>query len=156
MKMNKPQPETTITVSCPSGHRLRGGTAVLGKTVKCPKCQTSFVFAPTKSNQSDHCAVTDTGVMRILGDMPQLPSPAQPIQRDNRAVTDTGVMRILGDELEFPLPPKQPTEAKTRPCSRCDIAILDSLAVCPHCNFYIGVMPSFMEKMTDNPKTSRN
>ena len=73
--MNKLQPENTITVSCPSGHRLRGGFEMFGKNVKCPRCQAAFVFAPAKANDSDHRAVTDTGVMRILGDMPQVTAP---------------------------------------------------------------------------------
>ncbi len=104
--MNKPQPENTITVSCPSGHRLRGGFEMFGKNVKCPRCQAAFVFAPDKANDSDHRAVTDTGVMRILGDMPQVTPPPQPSQTDNRAVTDTGVMRILGDMPQLASPPQ--------------------------------------------------
>jgi hypothetical protein len=154
--MNKPQPENRITVNCPSGHRLRGGPEMLGKNVQCPRCHTSFVFAATKSNGSDHRVITDTGVMRILGDMPQLPAPPPPSQTDNHAVTDTGVMRILGDVSDLPTPSKQSTEAALRPCSRCGVAIQEALAVCPHCNCYIGIMPSFLQKMTGNPKTSRN
>lgn len=152
--MNHTQPENTITVSCPSGHRLRGGPEMIGKNVKCPRCKSPFAFVPTNSSDSDHRAITDTGVMRILGDMPPLPVPSQPDPIDDRSVTDTGVMRILDDVSELSPQAKQPTETKTRPCSRCGVAIHESLAVCPHCSCYIGVMPSFMEKMTGDPRSS--
>ena len=107
-----------IAVACPSGHRLRGDSKLVGKTVECPKCETDFVFAPTLSRHPDaEKTVTDTGVMRILGDMGSLP----------------------------PAPERQSVE--TRPCTRCGVAISESLAVCNHCNCYVGVMPSFMRSM---------
>lgn len=128
---------------------------MLGKNVKCPRCQSPFVFAPTKSTDSNR-AITDTGVMRILGDMPRSTPPAQPKPTDSRGVTDTGVMRILGDVAESK-PARTPTaEAAIRPCTRCGIKIQESLAVCPHCNCYVGVMPKFMQEMTDGRKTSSN
>ena len=181
--MNNSNSDSKFTVSCPSGHRLRGDLEMIGETVSCPKCQTPFVFAPTRPEQSVNRSVTDTGVMRILGEMPQPPSPPMPAksnrrditdtgvmrilgdmplppppqmpaESENRAVTDTGVMRILGEVSESPSPRKQSTEHVTRPCSRCGVAIQESLAVCPHCDCYLGVKPSFLQQMSDGPKTS--
>lgn len=107
-----------IAVACPSGHRLRGDSKLVGKTVTCPRCKTNFVFAPTTQRHPDaEKSVTDTGVMRILGDMGALP------------------------------PAPERVEVKTRPCTRCGVAISESLAVCNHCNCYVGVMPSFMRQM---------
>ncbi len=94
-----------ITASCPRGHRVRGPRALGGRMVKCPKCAAEFMFqAPAPKN------VTDTGVMRILGDLPALP----------------------------PLPPTR-AEPQTRPCPRCEQAIPLSITVCQYCACYVGI-----------------
>ena len=146
--MNELQPTTKITVTCPSGHRLRGGTLLIGKSVCCPKCHTEFVFALGSVSRTDHQAVTDTGVMRILGEMPgksQKDFVAPPVT-ENVRVSDTGVIRILSETGESTQPPR---EAEVlRPCSRCGVPIPETLAVCNHCNCYVGVLPSFLNKMT--------
>ncbi|MGI9474858.1 MAG: hypothetical protein ACR2NZ_25230 [Rubripirellula sp.] len=124
--MNQSKLETKITVACPSGHRLRGDATLEGKTVKCPKCASDFVFASAGQRKSaSEAAVTDTGVMRILGDMGSLP------------------------------PAPERVGASTRPCTRCGVAISESLAVCNHCNCYIGVMPTFLKQM-NSPQSQRN
>jgi hypothetical protein len=64
-------------------------------------------------------------------------------------VTDTGVMRILGDMAVTPHAEASP-EVAHRPCSRCGVAIPETLSVCSHCNCYVGVMPSFMKQITGN------
>ena len=46
----------TITVTCPSGHRLRGDASLIGKKVSCPSCQQKFAIAEPKP------AVTDSSV----------------------------------------------------------------------------------------------
>ncbi len=158
--MNTPQSDNKITVACPSGHRLRAGTEMVGKTVACPKCQAKFVFAPMKATPSEHApasrGVTDTGVMRILGDMPKTSQPEKP-QRppENRAVTDTGVMRILGDVTDLRQAP-QPSSVALRPCSRCGVPIPESLAVCNHCHCYIGVMPTFLKQLSNDKEAPLN
>ena len=111
--------QTKITMSCPSGHRVRGGANLVGHTVRCPKCQAEFVFGE-KTPPAEPKEVTDTGVMRILGEMSDSDMPAQ------------------GGEVAL------------RPCSRCGVAIPESLTVCSHCNCYVGVMPSFMKQITDS------
>ena len=111
-----------VTAACPAGHKLRGNSSLVGKTVKCPRCGVEFVFALTfkRSTQTDGKEVTDTGVMRILGSMDAVP-PA-PKRRVN---TD-------------------------RPCTRCGAAVPENTSVCSHCNCYIGVLPAFLNEMAPN------
>lgn len=133
--MNEPSSESKITVCCPSGHRLRGDSSFVGKTVKCPRCQVEFVFAPTPASNS-HSAL-------------------RPAVVENRQVTDTGVMRILGDLAPASL--QQDEEAvETRPCQRCGTAVPENLAVCSYCNCYVGVMPAYMQRLSGNRPVERN
>ncbi len=121
--MNNAVNESKISMTCPSGHRVRGGVEMLGRTVRCPKCQSEFTFAPQKART--------------------------PAVAESRQVTDTGVMRILGDLSQL-TSVTQSAEAAHRPCSRCGVAIPETLTVCNHCNCYVGVMPSFMKQMSGN------
>ena len=123
--MNKTYHSSKITVTCPQGHRLQAGSLLVGKTVRCPKCHSKFVFAPTKTEPKKQ-PVTESGVMRILGEMPQAPA---------------------ADSI---------ASVPMRPCSRCGIAIPESLAVCSHCNCYVGVLPAFMRQMTPAAETELN
>ena len=91
------QSNTKITVSCPSGHRLRGGPDLIGKMVKCPRCQWQFIFAPET---------------------------------------------------------KREEAVSMRPCPRCHVSIPESVAVCDHCNCYVGVLPSFMREMVDSSRSA--
>ncbi|SMP73435.1 hypothetical protein SAMN06265222_116124 [Neorhodopirellula lusitana] len=65
---------------CPSGHRVRGPVSMRGKQVICPRCSATFTFgedctpkpaAIEEDSATDvlsPVSVTDTGVMRIIGD----------------------------------------------------------------------------------------
>ncbi len=106
-----------ITDSCPSGHRVRGDIGLAGKNVRCPKCRKEFVFAPLKPVATESATVSDTSVMRILGETPELP----------------------------PVPEKK--AAATRSCPRCGISISANTSVCNHCNTYVGLMPRFMKQL---------
>lgn len=106
-----------ISCTCPSGHKIRGDASLSGKKAICPRCKQVFVFGVVENK-----SVTDTGVMRILGD---LPTPAPP------SSTSAG-----------------PTEEPSmHPCGRCNIAIDSSATVCRHCNAYVGAVPGFMRTM---------
>lgn len=150
--MKEPQSTIKITVACPQGHRLRGDTQLVGKTIRCPKCQSEFVFAPSEPTPLPNRAVTDTAVMRILGDgpsvaefgMPAEASKDKPTRRRN--VTDTGVVRILDDQQ--PAPPVPPT-VEMRPCPRCQVLAPETASVCEYCNCYLGVLPTFLKQMQD-------
>ena len=68
-----------ITTECPKGHRVRGDVGWLERDVCCPHCQTDFRFkrpkgtavevvAPVGSKLPENPKVSDTSVMKILGD----------------------------------------------------------------------------------------
>ncbi len=67
--MNDSTNEERMTCKCPRGHKLRGGISLVGKTVRCPRCSDKFVFGYQIRE-----SVTDTAVVRMLGDAPQ-PAP---------------------------------------------------------------------------------
>jgi hypothetical protein len=74
-----------ITCNCPRGHKLRGAPEMIGQTVRCPRCSEKFVFGYQIRQQ-----VTDTAVVRILGDAPA-PPPAQIQSPATRPCTRCGV-----------------------------------------------------------------
>ena len=108
-----------VTAACPSGHKLRGKPSLVGRTVKCPRCKAEFVFAMTfeASKASESKEVTDTGVMRILGNMESVPPPPK-----RRVNTD-------------------------RPCTRCGTSVPENTTVCGNCDCYVGVLPTFLNEM---------
>ena len=101
-----------MTCQCPKGHKLRGSVDLIGKSIRCPRCNEKFVFGYTVRQN-----VTDTAVMRILGDAP----PAPPT-------------------------PKAET-AETRPCTKCGVEISNNASVCKHCHTYVGKLPDFFAKL---------
>ncbi|WP_182867295.1 hypothetical protein [Stieleria mannarensis] len=115
------QENERITCRCPRGHKLRGGTNLIGETVRCPRCSEKFVFG-------------------------------YQVRKD---VTDTAVVRILGDGPATPTPPAK-REPKLRPCSRCGVAISAAASVCKHCNCYVGILPDFLSKLSDGSSIHTN
>ena len=65
--------EERLTCKCPRGHKLRGGSDLVGRSVRCPRCSEKFVFGYHVRED-----VTDTAVVRILGDAPSPPPMPQP------------------------------------------------------------------------------
>lgn len=68
-----------VTTECPSGHRVRGDIGWLNRNVRCPHCNAEFTFQRPEGQAAEVVAldglrfgrrqsVSDTGVMRILGD----------------------------------------------------------------------------------------
>ena len=132
--MREVESESKVTVQCPSGHRLRGDTKLLGKIVKCPKCEVEFTFAdpnltrpPTASSAANHREITDTGVMRILSEMGELAR-----------------VNIEPDSVE------------SRPCTRCGTSVPENIAVCSYCNCYVGILPSYMQRLSGDRSVERN
>ena len=111
-----------VTTRCPSGHKVRGNADLVGKTVKCPRCEVRFIFALTMT-----------------------PTPSSTAKE----VTDTGVMRILGSMDAVPPPPKR-RNRRERPCPKCGTAVVENTPVCPNCNCYLGVLPTFLHRMSSN------
>lgn len=72
-------PDEYFTSECPNGHRIRGDVGWLDRRVKCPRCNTAFVFrraddaglavGPGGSRVADETIVSDSSVMQILGDL---------------------------------------------------------------------------------------
>jgi hypothetical protein len=100
---------------------LRGKAELIGKTIRCPRCSETFVFGYQIREE-----VTDTAVVRMLGDAP--PPPPSP-----------GASR-------------QPA---TRPCARCGVAISVKVSVCEHCQCFVGHLPDYLAGMDDS-EVSRN
>ena len=109
-----------VTAACPAGHKVRGNSNLVGKTVKCPRCDVGFVFALTFNRSA---------------------------KKDAKEVTDTGVMRILGSMEAVPPAPKRRVKTE-RPCPRCNTSVPESSAVCTHCNCYLGVLPTVFDQMS--------
>ena len=69
VKMNESKtPEQKITCACPRGHKLRGGPEMIGRQVRCPRCRDVFSFGYAIRE-----SVSDTAVLRLLGDAPAPP-----------------------------------------------------------------------------------
>ena len=108
----------SVEILCPNGHRLMGSTDMVGRNVRCTKCQAKFPFViPMK-----------------------------------KSLTETGVLRILGDVSPVPMPPEVelPTQ---RPCPRCFKIISVNANVCEHCCCYVGILPNFLKQSMDDGKS---
>ncbi|TWU34375.1 hypothetical protein Poly41_45220 [Novipirellula artificiosorum] len=105
-----------IEVQCPSGHHVRGGIELLGKRVRCPRCRETFLFERPQS-----AAITDSGVMQILGSVEPLPPPPS-----------------LGHPV-------------TRPCPTCGATISVNSHVCTHCSRYVGALPGYFRNFGGAP-----
>jgi len=67
-------------------------------------------------------------------------------------VSDTGVMRILGDMSAESVEREEPSVA-TRPCTRCGVSIPEHVAVCTSCKCYVGILPSFYQQLGGDQAT---
>ncbi|QDV40290.1 hypothetical protein Enr13x_00960 [Stieleria neptunia] len=50
---------------CPNGHRLRGDAALIGKTIRCPRCRETFVFGYAIWE-----TLSDAAILKILAEAP--------------------------------------------------------------------------------------
>jgi endogenous inhibitor of DNA gyrase (YacG/DUF329 family) len=99
-----------IHVQCESGHRLKAAASLRGKTLPCPKCQKPVVI----------------------------------VELDNK-VSDTGVMRILGETSPLP-PAPTPLRLQLRPCPECAADVRKDAPICQHCQSYIGASPDYVKQ----------
>lgn len=113
--------QESITVSCPRGHRLRGDASLIGKQVKCPKCQSVFAIGEPRK-----VSVTESSVMRILGDGPG----------------------------ELP-PPVTSKTTESQDCPRCGCSNPKTASVCSDCECYMGLMPNFLQKMFPSKRLNK-
>lgn len=77
--------ESKMTCKCNRGHKVRGSVSLVGETVRCPRCSDQFIFG-----YEERESVSDTAVMRILGDGPA-PAPAPKPQAITRPCSRCGV-----------------------------------------------------------------
>ncbi len=110
----------TIATLCPNGHHLTGPASLVGHKVRCSKCGTKF----------------------------ELSLPPK------KSLTETGVLRLLGDVDPLPTPPEQPEVPKSKKtCQRCHQVISVHANVCEHCKCYVGAMPNFLTQMIAEGKS---
>jgi hypothetical protein len=68
----------TIAIQCPNGHRLTGPAELVGRKVRCSKCQTTFQLElPRKAS------LTESSVVRLLGDVDPLPAPPSAVEEED-------------------------------------------------------------------------
>jgi hypothetical protein len=96
-----------IRFRCPNGHKLRANAEMAGKTAACGKCG-SRVSVPTPASQK----VTDTSILRILGDV---------------------IPKADGAAVE----PRETAQRMERDCPRCRISFSATLRICPRCKVYL-------------------
>ena len=106
--------DETLTVSCPQGHQLLAKPKSIGMTLPCPVCLSMVAIEPDRRDE-----LSDTGVMRILGDFTP---PVEPV-------------------LACELPP-------LRNCPICSLEVPDTSPVCQHCHCYVGPSPDYLRTMT--------
>ena len=112
-----------ILCKCPHGHRLRGGVDLIGKSVRCPRCNEKFVFG-----YQIHESISDTAVMRILGDAPASTDPESHVEPQSGLKT----------------------------CYSCGGPVSEAASVCKSCRNSIGVLPDFFSQLRGGSDSSVN
>ncbi len=112
-----------VNITCPNGHAVSGHADYVGKSVRCPKCKSVFVFELPSTQK-----LTETAILRLLGDGPKQSASDQPTTSDQPSTA--GHKRC-----------------RTRHCPRCHKSISVDANVCNHCDCYVGKMPQFLQRM---------
>lgn len=116
------------SITCSNGHHLRAAGALAGKTQPCPRCGVSVIIPWEEAlmvpeEPPVRASLSDTGVMRILGDTPVVSA------QDPEADTN------------------QLNPESHRPCPRCEHLVSEQSTVCPTCACYLGMMPQFLRAL---------
>ncbi len=101
-----------IHFTCPEGHKLTAKAELAGKLGKCPGCD-RVVVVPKPVNLEEVLA-------------------------NRNEMTDSGVMRILGEVPPLPPAPEKPSGAH-RTCPRCHKILNHTATICSGCQLYVGV-----------------
>ncbi len=99
-----------IRFVCPRGHKIKAAAELAGKMARCPSCQ---------------------AVMMV-------PEPIKQLVRSQRQLTESGVVRMLGDVPPLPPAPEKPTHIR-RTCPRCRHRLSPAATVCEQCQLYVGL-----------------
>lgn len=105
-----------VYAACENGHRIKAKESLAGQTHACPKCSKPVT------------------IPQLVADEP-------------KAITDTGVMRILGDLPALPQQPERAAATKIRTCPRCNQEVSANASVCRACQCYLEVAPDMLFKM---------
>ncbi|NND97212.1 MAG: CBS domain-containing protein [Pirellulaceae bacterium] len=133
------KPSTIVPGECPSGHRVRGYEYLLGKPVRCPRCHVEFIFHRPAEHPEPVIAVSpDAPDANTIS--PQIPdSNADTKNPSTASVSDTGVMRILGNWEPPPDDgPFANTDVRSCPLCQANVPVTDD--VCPSCKEHIGAV----------------
>ncbi|MEZ6136067.1 MAG: hypothetical protein R3C53_14295 [Pirellulaceae bacterium] len=102
---------SNIEFQCPKGHKIRAKPEFAGKLAKCPSCQSVML----------------------------VPDPFAGVINRRQQLTQSGVMRILGDAPQLPPMPERMSPVEKRICPRCSKSLAPSLTVCDKCQLYVGL-----------------
>lgn len=101
---------------CPEGHKIKAKQELAGKSGKCPRCNTPILVPEAATADASHL-------------LPQT----------RAAITESGVMRILGDAAPPP-PMPEPSQQAKRSCPRCRKQLPQTMTVCDQCQLYVGLL----------------
>ncbi|MFN3192264.1 MAG: hypothetical protein ACE361_17265 [Aureliella sp.] len=99
----------TIHFNCENGHRIRADEKHAGQQGNCPRCRVPIQVPSPPADQKRPRSITESGVMRVLGDADLAPSK--------------GVA----------------TESAKRCCPRCRKPLSAEATLCKHCHLYVGL-----------------
>ncbi|MFG0288797.1 MAG: ATP-binding protein [Rhodopirellula sp. JB044] len=121
------------TITCPQGHQLRASKRVFGKTLPCPVCKQLLTVPLFPPPPSDPVA-----------------SDAAASEEKKDSLSDTGVMRILGDYVarnEDASDNSLDEKARSiRSCPVCDSSLSEAATICKNCKCYVGPTPDFFKQ----------
>jgi uncharacterized protein (DUF983 family) len=100
-----------IHFKCPNGHKVKAPLEAGGKLGRCPQCASvTLVPEPIAQLIKRRVSMTESAVLRVLGDAPPLPP--------------------IPDRLQHVAP---------RNCPRCNRSLKATATVCEHCQLYVGL-----------------
>ncbi|MDR3233799.1 MAG: hypothetical protein LBT46_09090 [Planctomycetaceae bacterium] len=118
-----------IETYCPNGHHLKTDEANAGKTGKCPVCKADVIISqppvpPPKMSGNDKPPVSESAVVRILGDL------------------NVGDSRV-GKTVMASRRPEPAAVPHLKTCPNCDRDIDPGYQICPHCQKQLAGLNEF-------------
>lgn len=127
-----------VHFSCPTGHRLKAGHQLFGKAIVCPRCrETALVPFPAQASVNSQ-TTSPSNLATSARPSALLPKPSSHL-------SDTGVMRILGDCDPLPAPPSNHDREDARKCPRCNLLVNALSSVCHNCQCFVGSKATTMQ-----------
>lgn len=139
----------SMEVICPQGHLLRAPERAAGKTLPCPICRDMVSVKPkTSVSESGLLRAMNDRIAEIASRHKPVPAAAE-----REALSDTSVMRILGECLPPP-PSSDPVESRSsRACPRCAHDVPESLSICQNCSGYLGPPPDYFREIAGHAQS---